>query len=155
VRRAQHICSICHEEFTRRYNGKRHNEKIHASQAEIIPLKQFRYGDIGYIPKKLGFLSSGNRQSKDEVLSTTLERIGKEFEACEKELELLSPQERAVLLAQMVVHSLRGEEPREVMNMFLKGIRKHRLNLKIIRCVSAGFEITPYAAKQMLMNMIE
>lgn len=155
MRRAQHICSICHEEFTRKYNGKRHNEKIHASQAEIIPLKQFRYGDIGHNPKKLGFLSSGNRQSKDEVLSTTLERIGKEFEACEKELELLSPQDRAGLLAQMVVHSLRGEDPKEAMNMFLKGIRKHRLNWKIIHYVAAGFEITPTAAKQMLTHILE
>lgn len=155
MRRAQHICSICHEEFTRRYNGNRHNENIHASQAEIIPLKKFRHGDIGHNPKKLGFLSSGNRQSEDEVLSTTLERIGKEFEACEKELESLSRQDRVGLLAQMVVLSLRGKNPKETMNMFLKGIRKHRLNEKIIRYVAEGLEIKPYAAKQMLAYILE
>jgi hypothetical protein len=155
VKGAQYICSICHEEFTRRYNGKRHNEKIHAFQAEIILLRKFRYGYIGHNSKKLGFISSKNGQSKDEVLYTTLERIGKEFESCEKELELLSPQDRVASLAQMVVHSLRREDPKEAMNMFLMGLRKYRLNEKIIRYVAAGFEITPYAAKQMLMNILD
>lgn len=156
---AQHICSICYQEFTRKYNGERHNDNLHASQAHIIPLTKFRYGVKGHNPrnKKLGFLAStnGQRQRREELLSDTLESIGKEFEGCEHELDMLSPQDRAICLSQIIVHSLSYEDPKEPMRKFLKGLRKHRFNEKIIRYVAAGLELTPHHAKQMLMSLLD
>jgi len=121
-----------------------------------MPLKKFQYcGSIGHNPrnKKWGFLSS-NRQTKDDLLSETLDHIGKEFEGCEHELDMLSPQDRALCLTQIVVHSLSYEDPQEPMKRYLRGIRKHRLNEKIIQYVAAGFGVTPYSAKQMPISLL-
>ncbi len=122
-----------------------------------MPLRKFRYGGgIRHNPrnKKWGFLSP-NMQNKDDLLSETLERIGKEFEGCEHELGGLSSQDRVLFLAQIVVHSLRYEDPQEPMKRFLRGFRKHRLNEKIVRYVAAGFDVTPYSARQMLISLLE
>lgn len=150
---AQYICSLCHQKFTRRFNGERHNENLHDSHATIMPSRKLHH--TTYVrDKKFGFQSSGNPQSKDEILSAALERIGKEFESCELELELLSPQDRAACLASVVFNSLSYEDPKLPMIRYLKGIRKNRLNNKIIKYVADGYKITPIAAKQMLKEIL-
>jgi hypothetical protein len=41
------------------------------------------------------------------------------------------------------------------MRKFVKGLRKHRFNEKIIRYVAAGLELTPHDAKLMLMSLLD
>lgn len=150
---AQYICSICHQKFTRKFNGERHNENLHDSHATIMPFRKFHH--TTYVRnKKFGFQPSSNPENKDEILSAALERIGKEFESCELELEMLSPQERAMHLAPVVVNCLSYEDPKLPMIRYLKGIRKNRLNNKIIECVADGYKTTPSAAKQMLKEIL-
>lgn len=96
-------------------------------------------------------------QSKEELLSETLSRIGKEFEDCEEELklQLVSSEDSAKLLASEVIHSLSYENPQEHMRKYLKTLRKQRLSTKIIRCVADGFNITPSAAKLSLISILK
>jgi hypothetical protein len=152
MKRTQYICSICNREFTRKYNGNRHNDTLHASTARITPL----YGEAAPKPKKnFGFLSSTDSQSKDELLSDVLESIGKEFEGCEHELDNFSAYDKASSLTQILLHSLRYEDPRVPMKRFLRGLKRNKLNLKIIQYVAAGLETTPYHAKQTLIQLRE
>ena len=122
-----------------------------------MPLRTFRGGGIGLHPrnKKTGFLSSTNGQREEELLADTLESIGKEFEGCEHELELLSFQDKAVFLAQIVVQALRSGEPKQTMRTVLKGLRRNKWNEMMIRYVAAGFDITPYDAKRMLISILK
>jgi hypothetical protein len=157
MKRARYICSICHQEFTRKYNGERHNNNVHVFQARIISLRTFRYGveERDQKGKKLGFSSLTKELNKEELLSDILESIGKEFEDCESILSSLPLQDKAMSLAQMVMHSLRTEQPKQRMKIFLKGLRKNRLKEKIINYVAAGFDITPHEAKVMLISTIK
>jgi hypothetical protein len=157
MKRAQYVCSVCYREFTRKNNGERHNEKLHASTARITPLKLFRYGEAATKPrnKKFGFLSSTDSQTKEELLFDVLESIGKEFEGCEREMDNFSSQDKAWSLTQILLHSLRYEDPKVPMKKFLRGLKRNKLNLKIIQYVAAGLEITPYHAEQTLIQLIE
>jgi hypothetical protein len=157
MKRARYICSICHEEFTRKYNGERHNNNLHVSHARIISLRRFRYGveERNQKSKKLGFSSSTKELNKEELLSDILESIGKEFEDCENILSSLPPQDKAMSLAQIVVHSLRTEEPKQQMRAFLKGFRMHKLKEKIIKYVATGFDISPHEAQVMLISTLK
>jgi hypothetical protein len=156
MKRTQYICSVCYREFTRKYNGNRHNENLHGSTALITPLEIFRYGKAAPKPKrKFGFVSSTGSQNKEEILSDVLESIGKEFEGCERELDNFSSQDKAWSLTQILLHSLRCEDPKVPMKKFLRGLKRNKLNLKIMNYVAAGLEITPYHAQQLLIQLIE
>lgn len=155
----KYYCSLCFQGFTRKNNGKRHNDNLHDSQASIIPLGKIRSAPTRGTTRntKLGFIYPMTGQNKEELLSETLNRIGIEFEDCEQELKLhsISSEDRARCLATIVIHSLTCENPQEPLRRYLKAIRKYRLNMKIIRCVAAGLNITPIAAKQLLISVLE
>jgi hypothetical protein len=151
--RAHQICSICYREFTRKSNAERHNENLHASQAHIIPLKEFRFGGLAR-NRKLGF-SSTNGHKEEDLLTDVLEGIGKEFEGCEHQLMQLPLHDRAEILAQVITFALRSEDPKQSMRKFLKSMRRNNLSLKMIRYVAAGLDLPFYAAKQLLINILE
>jgi hypothetical protein len=151
--RAHQICSICYREFTRKSNAERHNENLHASQAYIIPLSEFRFGGLAR-NKKLGF-SSTNGHKEEDLLTDVLEGIGKEFEGCEHHLLPLPFHDRAEILAQVITFALRSEDPKQSMRKFLKSIRRNNLSLKMIQYVAAGLDLPFYVAKQLLINILK
>jgi hypothetical protein len=155
--RAHQICSICSREFTRKSNAERHNENLHASQAHIIPLKEFRFGGLGRHVRntKMGFSSTTNSHKKEDLLTDVLERIGKEFEGCEHEIMLLPFQDRADILTQVIIFALRSEDPKESMRKFLKSMRRNNLSLKMIHYVATGLDLPYYAAKHLLINTLK
>ena len=144
--RAHQICSICYREFTRKSNAERHNENLHASQAHIIPLGEFRFGGSGpHVRNKVGFSSTNGNN----------ERIGKDFEGCEHEFMILSDHDRAECLSLVILFALRSEDPNQTMRAFLKGLKKISLSLKMIRYVETGLGLPYYAAKQLLINTLK
>jgi hypothetical protein len=155
--RAHQICSICYRGFTRKSNAERHNENLHASQAQIIPLREFRYGGLGnQVRNKVGFSSTTSEyKKKEDLLNDVLERIGKDFEGCEHELMMLSPQDRAECLALVIMHALSSEDPKQSMRAFLKALIRFNLSLKMIRYVETGLGLSYYAAKQLLINTLK
>jgi hypothetical protein len=159
MKRANYYCSICFQGFTRKDNGRRHNYKLHYSQGHIIPLRRFRAASgIGTAGNtKFGSPFPTSDESKEELLSETLNRIGKEFEDCEEELRLqfIPSEDRAKLLASEVILSLGYDNPKEHMRKYLKTLRKNRLSTKIIRCVAVGLNTTPSAAKPSLIGILK
>jgi hypothetical protein len=154
--RAHQICSICYREFTRKSNAERHNENLHASQAHIIPLGEFRFGGSGpHVRNKVGFSSTNGNKKKEDLLNDVFERIGKELEGCEHELMILSDHDRAECLSLVILFALRSEDPKQTMRAFLKGLKKFSLSLKMIRYVETGLGLPYYAAKQLLINTLK
>ena len=154
--RAHQICSICYREFTRKSNAERHNENLHASQAHIIPLGEFRFGGSGpHVRNKVGFSSTNGNKKKEDLLNDVFERIGKDFEGCEHEFMILSDHDRAECLSLVILFALRSEDPKQTMRAFLKGLKKFSLSLKMIRYVETGLGLSYYAAKQLLINTLK
>jgi hypothetical protein len=42
--RANYVCTVCSEHFTRKYSAKRHNFNIHAGRSEIVPFIEYMVG---------------------------------------------------------------------------------------------------------------
>lgn len=149
-----HFCSICRQEFSRKSNATRHNDRLHKSQGEIIPLRRFLYDKLSgkYRP---GVLSSIDQQNDDEVLTEALVRMEKEFRACEEELSNLPNLEKANIIADIVTRSLRTEDPKKSMQSYLNGIRRNNLRLRAIQYVASALNLTPQAAKVILINNIK
>lgn len=154
--RARQICSICYREFTRKSNAERHNENLHASQAHIIPLGEFRFGGSGpHVRNKVGFSSTTNGHTKEEdLLNDVFQRIGKDFEGCEHELMMFSHHDRAECLSLVILCALRSD-PRQTMRAFLKGLKRINLGLKMIGTVATGLGLPYNAAKQLLINTLK
>jgi|GEM_PF-1473185 len=155
--RTHQICSICSREFTRKSNAERHNENLHASQAHIVPLKEFRFGGLGRHVRntKIGFSPTPNSHKKEDLLTDVLERIGKEFEGCEHEVMSLPPQDRADILTQVIILAVRSADPKESMRKSLKSMRRNNLSLKMIRYVATALDLPFFAAKNHLINTLE
>jgi hypothetical protein len=47
-----YVCSICSQDFTRRYNANRHNQNIHSNKSEIVRFLEYLIGRISgkYLP---------------------------------------------------------------------------------------------------------
>jgi hypothetical protein len=89
------------------------------------------------------------------VLAEALERMEKEFRACEEELSTLPNKEKANILADIVTRSLRTEDPRKSMQSYLKGIKRNNLRLTAMQYVASALNLTPQAAKLILINSIK
>jgi hypothetical protein len=52
MKNPQYVCSICGQDFTRRYNANRHNQTIHSNKAEIVRFLEYLIGRISgkYLP---------------------------------------------------------------------------------------------------------
>jgi len=42
--RANYVCKVCSEHFTRKYSAKRHNFNIHSGRSEIVPYIEYMAG---------------------------------------------------------------------------------------------------------------
>jgi hypothetical protein len=44
VGRPNYVCTVCSEQFTRKYSGKRHKFNIHSGRSEIVPYLEYMVG---------------------------------------------------------------------------------------------------------------
>ena len=42
--RANYVCTVCSEHFTRKYSGMRHNFNVHSGRSEIVPYIEYMVG---------------------------------------------------------------------------------------------------------------
>jgi hypothetical protein len=42
--RPSYVCTVCSQQFTRKYSGERHNFNIHSGGSEIVPYIQYMVG---------------------------------------------------------------------------------------------------------------
>ncbi|HJT47146.1 MAG TPA: hypothetical protein VJ729_03105 [Nitrososphaeraceae archaeon] len=57
IRKPSYVCSICAQDFTRKYNANRHNQNIHFGKAEIVRFLEYLVGRV-----------SGKYQPRDPLL---------------------------------------------------------------------------------------
>jgi hypothetical protein len=52
VKNPLYVCSVCGQDFTRRYNANRHNQNIHSDKADIVRFLEYLIGRIcaKYLP---------------------------------------------------------------------------------------------------------
>jgi hypothetical protein len=46
IRKPLYVCSICAQDFTRKYNANRHNQNIHFDKAEIVRFLEYLVGRV-------------------------------------------------------------------------------------------------------------
>ena len=46
IRKPSYVCSICAQDFTRKYNANRHNQNIHFGKAEIVRFVEYLVGRV-------------------------------------------------------------------------------------------------------------
>jgi hypothetical protein len=46
IRKPSYVCSICAQDFTRKYNANRHNQNIHFGKAEIVRFLEYLVGRV-------------------------------------------------------------------------------------------------------------
>lgn len=72
IRKPAYVCSICAQDFTRKYNANRHNQNIHFGQAEIVRFLEYLVGRVSGKYQPADPLLYGNKNKKNGGRSTVV-----------------------------------------------------------------------------------
>ena len=82
--RANYVCTVCSQHFTRKYSAKRHNFNIHSGRSEIVPFIEYMAGRSSgqylashpsWYRKQRGFQRDRNYPSENRVIADTASSI--------------------------------------------------------------------------------
>jgi hypothetical protein len=77
---ASYVCTVCSQQFTRKYSGQRHNFNIHSGGSEIMPYIEYMAGrnsgrylasHPSWFRKQRGFQSDRSYPSENRVIADT------------------------------------------------------------------------------------
>ena len=77
--KANYVCTVCSQQFTRKYSGQRHNANIHSGRSEIVPCIEYMVGRNSgrYLPshpswfRKRKYLQENHNYPSENITDTT------------------------------------------------------------------------------------
>ena len=153
--RGKIFCSLCHQNFTRKWNAYRHNNTLHGNQADIVTEQGFPYLAARNQKKSSTFVNESHEDRRETMLHDALEGISNEIEETERLLSDSPEQERVNLIGESIFDAIRSTDPKKRIRDRLRSIRRSKTAAKTIHYVALALNIHPFQAEEKLKRSLE
>jgi hypothetical protein len=148
------ICLACQQDFTRKWNGERHNETVHNGLARVVSIQEYLYGSTNTRAATSPALPSTLTENDlDDILTDSLRSIEKEFEECERLAKNVYGQNWLEHLGRAIVESMSSSNPKRTMQEYLRSLRRISVNIRMVYAASVALKMSPSLAEESLKTL--